>query len=400
MIRKNKRIRLFLWINPILLFISIFLAHKYGPLPFIEGFYSSFERIDTLISGEQEEGPKHPDYLWIDTSPWREDHMIRGAIVNMVDRDKLVEAMSFIDSLGEHKLIVSTLSFEYPTKNDDSIAKVLGGIDHLILRRPDKGGIPRAFKGMKHGSLLSRKFMTDHKLMGIDLFQNQRNQEPIKSIPLLIREAVQEESFKTNYSFFIWYNGKVMLRDFTPLKRIEEQDIIRMEPDHMYFILSSKEGRKANLKDRIVIFGNLTDAIEPILYDLSNEETSLPDPDKLVPISIYTLNTYESLKQGDNQLSIWLLMFIYFLLLLSSFMVIPIEKALYVDGWKEMRIFKLFERLKVSTLIVDMIFGSTKIILAFVLLSYSLFLFFDVILDLSFAALLLFVERLIIKKII
>ncbi|WP_430412326.1 hypothetical protein [Kordia sp.] len=378
---KNKRL-FFLLVNPVILLWLVFFIQKHGSFSFLQGYYTSFEKINQVVNNQENKTPqeKSNKYLWIDTSDASRVSTPSGS--SIANRQMITDFISEIDKEDSHKLIVSTLIFDTPTPDDSKLGKRLERFDKTIFRSANKTALNNPeFRNLNYGTLSGRRFTKKSKLSGINLYKLDNSEVVSKSIPLLMYETINNKELSLTCDYFHFDNNKLFLKDFIPTRRITENEILKINLADTFSFLSNKENRtiffQEYVKNRIVIIGNSDDVIKPIFYE---------NP---IPIAIYTLNVYESLENKDNHLSLGLIIIIYLILLTFSRCLLPFKKNRFLN-W--------ISKMKIDNMIVDMIFGSVRLVLALVVVSLLLFLFTNVMLDFSIVALVLLLERIIIKE--
>ncbi len=312
-LERNRKMIRFCTINATLSLIFLFISQTIYLFPAIDANVLLFSHfIKEKVIGRNEV-PSFNDLLLINTSFENilVDNLDESGFpygnVPITDRNKLKTLFERIeDSIG-YKYILCDIFFDHASPDDAELKEILIEKPRYILPQRDSFDlIPKIFKDLNFG------LGSIDKAGGIFYKYRLFNTETdTKSLPLKMYGEIHSGKSK---SFWLWniLDNKIMPNDFIPYLGIRNYHLFETKEypvmDIGELLSVSKENLPGYYKDRLIVIGDFySDTHQGIYGDVQGP--------------LILLNTYLSLKQGYNQISFLLILFLWVTFLAVSFVI-------------------------------------------------------------------------------
>lgn len=217
--------------------------------------------------------------------------------VPITDRDKLTKLFQRInDSIG-YKFIICDIFLENTSPHDLKLKAALSEKSKYILPRKDSFDLTlETFKDLNFG--LGTVYKTGGVFYKYELFENGNN---LKSLPLKMYEQIHGVQTKRNW---LWgfLDDKLVLKDYIPNWEIRNYHLFETSEYPIYnlgdLLRISEKDFIEYYKNRIIVIGDFYSDTHYTIFG------NIQGP-------LILLNTYLSLENGFNKISIWVVLFLW-----------------------------------------------------------------------------------------
>lgn len=308
----NKKYIKFSLINAFIALILFFFLQKVYFLPGDDSkafFYGPI--LKHKIFGTSEKALDYKKYLLVNT---HYDNMIvenydkhnfpKGNVV-ITDRVKLIAFFKNIHELNSHKYLVCDILFENKSIYDDTLSSTIKRAKNIIIpRKKELNTTLPQFRDINSGLVdiyTTRGLFYKYTLE--DYFSK------LKSIPLKMYEDIHKTKNKSYY-VFSWLNKNLVFNDFVPEYKISSYNTIAKNDVPIInlgdLVSLSKKNLEDYTKNKIIILGNYNSDMKGTIYG------NMAGP-------LILLNSYLSIENKDNTIKFTLVVFLFFVFFIFSY---------------------------------------------------------------------------------
>lgn len=239
----------------------------------------------------------------------------------VTDREKLSRFLDVINKENTHRLVFLDIDFDTEYIQDSVLAASMVKTKNLFIPTTTNSLLKETGVGM--GAVNGRK-----TLVSSDFFKYPYIFEKEASIPVKLFELLDNGTFEKQGSTF-WRNGKLAFNSIVPNYYFKKFPKYNASLENNYYDLGADilslddESVAQKFSGKIILVGDFTE------YDQHN--TFMGE----IPGLLILLNAYFNLKAGNNEVSVWMILFFFLIYLALNLSIIEDKSLLNFTKLKE-----------------------------------------------------------------